>query len=153
IGDSAERKTLLERGINSPDGTKAWSFLPLTAEKQKAEKSRTIDLQSLQYDTKDYNIVEALRKYGKVERVEMGFNQTKSMATGRIVFTSATAVQDMIKRGITCVLVGQDSGIVARLGEHRPEFLPALTLKLHTCHLAIRPMTWQRHWQNSPSSV
>ncbi|KAF9944758.1 hypothetical protein BGZ72_001987 [Mortierella alpina] len=130
IGDNAEREILLGQGINSPDGSKSWSFLPLTVEKQKAEKSRTIDLRSLQYDTKDYNIVAALRRYGKVERVEMGFNQTKSMATARVVFTSEKAVQDMIDRGITCVLVGQDTGIVARLGESRPKFVPALTLKL-----------------------
>ncbi|KAF9943626.1 hypothetical protein BGZ70_005697, partial [Mortierella alpina] len=78
----------------------------------------------------DHQIVAALTKYGTVERVVMGFNLIKSMATAHVVFTTADAVNDMIKREITCVIVGQDTGMVARLGDTRPAIDHKLTLKL-----------------------
>ncbi|KAF9932480.1 hypothetical protein BGZ67_004720 [Mortierella alpina] len=142
IGETAEREALQNIVVNSPDGAQSWQFLPLSVDQQSwqilplsvdqenAEESRSIDIRSLQYDTKNHHIKAALSKYGLIERVEMGFNKIKSMATARVVFTTANSVTSMINSGITCILVGQNSGLIARLGETRPDIDHELTLKL-----------------------
>jgi hypothetical protein len=130
IGEHSEREALTKMAITSPDGSASWPFLLLSEDQQKAEVSRTIDIRSLSFDTKEHQIVAALTKYGAIERVVMGFNLIKSMATAHVVFTTAEAVNDMIKREITCVTVGQDTGMVARLGDTRPAIDHKLTLKL-----------------------
>ncbi|CAO3569404.1 unnamed protein product [Mortierella alpina] len=130
IGEAAELNALLEMAINSPNGDTQWPFLPLTEDQQKTEVCRTIDIRSLRFDTQDHQIVAALTKFGIVERVVMGFNRTKSMATAQVVFTTVDAVQKMNARKITCIIVGQDTGLVTRLGETRPQMDHKLTLKL-----------------------
>ncbi|KAF9569946.1 hypothetical protein EC968_002424 [Mortierella alpina] len=130
IGDSAGLALLLTKGIESADGTEMWPFLPLSVEKQKAEERRSIDIRSLQYDTEAHQIRAAMAKFGPVEHVKMGFNLIKSMATARVTFSTEDAVTGMIARKITCISVGQDTGLIARLGETRPDFNPDLTLKL-----------------------
>ncbi|KAF9578303.1 hypothetical protein BGW38_005975 [Lunasporangiospora selenospora] len=139
VGHHSQLEALLRCGMQGQDENEKIYFQELTEGQQRGDQERTVEIVSLSILTKAAEVQATLSRWGEIENVVMGFNAKKSMATATVKFEDAQAVQRMNSEQVTCVIIGNDSGVIYRLGVKPIVADKSLTMKLASLPLGYTP--------------
>lgn len=133
VGSGDQCKAACKGGFTyiKEDGSEGkTNFQEYTETAQVEQESRVVRLKALAWNTKASDIHAAMKKWGPVQSVSMGFNAKKTMATAVVIFKELTSVQNMLKENITWITIAKDAGAVAQLGTQHFKEDRNLTKKL-----------------------
>ncbi|KAF9967104.1 hypothetical protein BGZ70_000079 [Mortierella alpina] len=112
------------------DGTETSHPLQrLTSTEDNKEKARSVEVNSLRFNTTEGAVRAAFSRWGEIEFVRMRLSTSGKTASATVYFTSTVSVERLKDDGKTMVFIGNDTGRIIRRGTEMIPFKPTLDCK------------------------